>query len=182
MKSLFLALCLSLPVAPHDFFLSILTMRYAPEEKTLDLTWRMTAHDIEHALENVALLKLNSEREHPKADSILNDYLHQHLQVSMDGKVVDWTWVAKELERIALSDPYFIEKKLYPNVDFYSGIILEAMGFPTSMFTPVFAVARTVGWISQWKEQISDPQLKIGRPRQLYLGETERDYIDIESR
>ena len=90
--------------------------------------------------------------------------------------------VAKELERIALEDDYFVSKKLYPNVDFYSGIILEAMGFPTSMFTPIFALARTVGWISQWKEQISDPQLKIGRPRQLYLGETSRDYVDIEKR
>ena len=90
--------------------------------------------------------------------------------------------VAKELERIALEDPYFKEKKLYPNVDFYSGIILDAMGFPTSMFTPIFALARTVGWISQWKEQLADPQLKIGRPRQLYLGETSRDYVDIEKR
>ncbi|WP_108484363.1 citrate synthase [Oceaniglobus ichthyenteri] len=90
--------------------------------------------------------------------------------------------VAKELEKQALNDPYFAEKKLFPNVDFYSGIILEAMGFPTSMFTPIFALARTVGWISQWKEQISDPQLKIGRPRQLYQGMTERDYIDVENR
>ncbi|MEL6609116.1 MAG: citrate synthase [Pseudomonadota bacterium] len=90
--------------------------------------------------------------------------------------------VAKELEKQALSDPYFAEKKLFPNVDFYSGIILEAMGFPTSMFTPIFALARTVGWISQWKEQISDPALKIGRPRQLYQGETMRDYVDIEKR
>ncbi len=90
--------------------------------------------------------------------------------------------VAKELERIALEDPYFIEKKLYPNVDFYSGIILDAMGFPTSMFTPIFAMARTVGWISQWKEQLADPQLKIGRPRQLYLGDVARDYVDIEKR
>ena len=87
--------------------------------------------------------------------------------------------VAKELEYMALNDQYFIEKKLFPNVDFYSGIILEAMGFPTSMFTPIFAVSRTVGWISQWKEMIADPQVKIGRPRQLYLGETLRDYIDI---
>ena len=77
--------------------------------------------------------------------------------------------VAKELEKVALNDAYFIEKKLFPNVDFYSGIILEAMGFPTSMFTPIFAVSRTVGWISQWKEMIADPQMKIGRPRQLYL-------------
>ncbi len=90
--------------------------------------------------------------------------------------------VAKELEKLALEDPYFKDKKLYPNVDFYSGIILDAMGFPTSMFTPIFALARTVGWISQWKEQISDPQLKIGRPRQLYMGETARDYTDIENR
>ena len=90
--------------------------------------------------------------------------------------------VAKELEAQALSDPYFTEKKLFPNVDFYSGIILEAMGFPTSMFTAIFATARTVGWISQWKEMIADPQNKIGRPRQLYLGETARDYVDIENR
>ena len=90
--------------------------------------------------------------------------------------------VAKQLEQMALDDPYFADKKLYPNVDFYSGIILDAMGFPTSMFTPIFALARTVGWISQWKEQISDPQLKIGRPRQLYQGVTQRDYIDVENR
>lgn len=90
--------------------------------------------------------------------------------------------VAKELEKQALQDPYFAEKKLFPNVDFYSGIILEAMGFPTSMFTPIFALARTVGWISQWKEQLNDPQLKIGRPRQLYQGADIRAYVDIEKR
>ncbi|MEO0569430.1 MAG: citrate synthase [Pseudomonadota bacterium] len=90
--------------------------------------------------------------------------------------------VAKELEKQALQDDYFAEKKLFPNVDFYSGIILEAMGFPTSMFTPIFAVSRTVGWISQWKEMLDDPQLKIGRPRQLYQGETLRDYVDMEKR
>ncbi len=90
--------------------------------------------------------------------------------------------VAKELERIALEDEYFVEKKLYPNVDFYSGIILEAMGFPTSMFTPIFAVSRTVGWISQWKEMIADPTQKIGRPRQLYIGQTRRDYTDVAKR
>jgi citrate synthase len=89
---------------------------------------------------------------------------------------------AKELEKQALADPYFSEKKLFPNVDFYSGIILEAMGFPTSMFTPIFALSRTVGWVSQWKEMLNDPQNKIGRPRQLYRGETERDYMDIENR
>jgi citrate synthase len=90
--------------------------------------------------------------------------------------------VAKELEEVALNDEYFVDKKLFPNVDFYSGIILEAMNFPTSMFTPIFAVSRTVGWISQWKEMIADPQVKIGRPRQLYLGEVPRDYTDIEKR
>ena len=89
--------------------------------------------------------------------------------------------VAKELERIALSDDYFISKKLYPNVDFYSGIILEAMGFPTAMFTPIFAISRTVGWISQWKEMITDAG-KIGRPRQLYIGPTQRDYVDVKDR
>ena len=90
--------------------------------------------------------------------------------------------VAKELEAAALLDPYFAEKKLFPNVDFYSGIILEAIGFPMSMFTPIFALSRTVGWISQWKEMISDPTMKIGRPRQLYCGESMRDYVDIEKR
>ncbi|MFV2052604.1 citrate synthase [Aliiroseovarius sp. YM-037] len=90
--------------------------------------------------------------------------------------------VAKELEAKALQDDYFTDKKLFPNVDFYSGIILEAMGFPTSMFTPIFALSRTVGWISQWREMIGDPQQKIGRPRQLYKGATSRSYVDVENR
>jgi len=90
--------------------------------------------------------------------------------------------VAQELEKIALEDPYFVERKLYPNVDFYSGIILEAIGFPTSMFTVLFSVARTVGWISQWKEMIGDPQKKIGRPRQLYNGSPARDYKAVDER
>jgi citrate synthase len=90
--------------------------------------------------------------------------------------------VAMELEKIALSDDYFIQRKLYPNIDFYSGITLKAMGFPTSMFTVLFAVARTVGWISQWSEMIQDPQQKIGRPRQLYTGATTRDYVAIDKR
>ena len=90
--------------------------------------------------------------------------------------------VAMELERIALQDDYFIEKKLYPNIDFYSGITLRAMGFPLSMFTVLFAVARTVGWVAQWKEMIEDPEQKIGRPRQLYIGATERPYVAIEKR
>ena len=90
--------------------------------------------------------------------------------------------LAMELERIALSDPYFVDRKLFPNVDFYSGIILKAMGFPVSMFTVLFAVARTVGWISQWKEMIEEPSLKIGRPRQLYTGATERTYVSLDKR
>ena len=90
--------------------------------------------------------------------------------------------VAMELEKIALTDEYFIEKKLYPNIDFYSGITLKAMGFPTTMFTVLFALARTVGWIAQWKEMIEDPHQKIGRPRQLYTGETTRDYVAIAKR
>jgi citrate synthase len=90
--------------------------------------------------------------------------------------------VAKELEKIALEDDYFVEKKLYPNVDFYSGIILEAMEFPTSMFTPIFALARTVGWLSQWQEMISDPNIKIGRPRQLFTGATHRSYVALNKR
>ena len=90
--------------------------------------------------------------------------------------------VARELEKAALSDHYFIERKLYPNVDFYSGIILRALGFPTSMFTVLFALARTVGWISQWKEMIEDPSQKIGRPRQLYTGAPKRDYVPLTKR
>ena len=90
--------------------------------------------------------------------------------------------VARELEQIALKDDYFIEKKLYPNVDFYSGIILKAMGFPTEMFTVLFALARTTGWVSQWGEMIEDPTQKIGRPRQLFTGDTQRNFINIENR
>ncbi|MDE2562486.1 MAG: citrate synthase [Sphingomonadales bacterium] len=89
---------------------------------------------------------------------------------------------ALRLEEIALSDPYFVEKKLFPNVDFYSGIILSAIGFPTTMFTALFALARTVGWVAQWNEMISDPGQKIGRPRQLYTGPVERDYVPVDKR
>ena len=100
-------------------------------------------------------------------------------QLKIDDPLLE---IARELEEIALSDEYFIEKKLYPNVDFYSGIILEAMDFTTSMFTPIFALARTVGWLAQWQEMISDPTNKIGRPRQLYTGVPYRDYIDLANR
>jgi citrate synthase len=90
--------------------------------------------------------------------------------------------VALQLEEMALNDPYFVEKKLFPNVDFYSGVILSAIGFPTTMFTALFALARTVGWVAQWNEMISDPEQKIGRPRQLYTGPEQRDYVGVDQR
>jgi citrate synthase len=90
--------------------------------------------------------------------------------------------VAMELEKIALEDPYFVERKLYPNVDFYSGIILSAIGIPTNMFTVIFALARTVGWVAQWSEMISEPNQKIGRPRQMYTGPVQRQFIKMEDR
>ena len=90
--------------------------------------------------------------------------------------------LAMELENVALSDEYFVQRKLYPNVDFYSGIILKAMGIPTSMFTPLFALARTTGWVSQWKEMIEEPGQRISRPRQLYTGYAERQFVPIEKR
>jgi len=90
--------------------------------------------------------------------------------------------LAMELERIAVEDEYFVKRKLYPNVDFYSGIILRAIGFPTSMFTVLFALARTVGWVAQWNEMIQDPQQKIGRPRQLYTGEAKRSFVPLHRR
>ena len=90
--------------------------------------------------------------------------------------------LAMELERVALSDPYFIERKLYPNVDFYSGIVLRALGIPTNMFTVIFALARTIGWVSQWNEMVEDVEQKIGRPRQLYRGSVKRDYVPVNKR
>lgn len=96
-----------------------------------------------------------------------------------DNKLLE---IAMELEKVALQDDYFVQRKLYPNVDFYSGIIYEAMGIPSSMFTVLFAVARTAGWMSQWKEMIEDPNQKIGRPRQLYLGHTERNFTEMRDR
>jgi citrate synthase len=90
--------------------------------------------------------------------------------------------LALELEQVALKDEYFVEKKLYPNVDFYSGIIYRALGFQPSMFTVMFAIARTVGWVSHWQEMITDPEHRIGRPRQLYTGPAARDYVDVGKR
>jgi citrate synthase len=106
------------------------------------------------------------------ADDVLDD-------LGVDDPLLE---IAMELEKIALQDDYFIKRKLFPNVDFYSGIILKAMGFPTEMFTVLFAVARTVGWVSQWKEMIEEPSLRIGRPRQLYTGPAARKYVDIDKR
>jgi citrate synthase len=90
--------------------------------------------------------------------------------------------LAKQLEAVALSDDYFISRKLYPNVDFYTGLIYKAMGFPTRMFTVLFALGRLPGWIAQWREMIADPTTKIGRPRQLYIGETERNFVPLGDR
>ncbi len=90
--------------------------------------------------------------------------------------------IAIELEQIALNDDFFIEKRLYPNIDFYTGIIYKAMGFGTKMFTPLFVVGRMPGWIAQWREMMTDPTTKIGRPRQVYTGPTIRDYVPIEDR
>jgi len=116
----------------------------------------------------------------PRA-TVMRDTCHEVLEIMgiKDDPMLD---VALELERIALEDEYFIEKKLYPNIDFYSGITLRAMGFPTEMFTVLFALARTVGWIAQWTEMIEDPSQKIGRPRQLFTGAKDRDYIPVSDR
>lgn len=115
----------------------------------------------------------------PRA-TVMRDTAHKVLaELGVDDPLFD---VAMELEKIALEDEYFIAKKLYPNVDFYSGIILKAMGFPTSMFTVLFALARTSGWIAQWKEMIEDPTQRIGRPRQLYTGAPKRDFVPMDQR
>ncbi|MGL5239048.1 MAG: citrate/2-methylcitrate synthase, partial [Plesiomonas shigelloides] len=116
----------------------------------------------------------------PRA-TVMRDTCHEVLKtLNIQDPLLD---VAMELERIALSDPYFIEKKLYPNVDFYSGIILKAMGIPTSMFTVIFAIARTVGWIAHWNEMHSEGSaLRIARPRQLYTGETQREFHAMHER
>jgi citrate synthase len=116
----------------------------------------------------------------PRA-KVMRESAHEVLELL--GKQDDPTFkVALELEKMALEDPYFVEKKLYPNVDFYSGVILDAIGIPTNMFTVIFALSRTVGWVSQWNEMMGESSRKIGRPRQLYTGEKERDYVDIQER
>jgi citrate synthase len=116
----------------------------------------------------------------PRA-SVMRQTCHEVLKELKleNGKLFE---VALELERVALSDPYFIERKLYPNVDFYSGVVLSAIGIPTNMFTVIFAMARTIGWISQWSEMVGDDEQKIGRPRQVYRGATRRDFVAMEKR
>ena len=116
----------------------------------------------------------------PRA-KVMRDTCHQVLD-ELDAREEPLLKVAMELERIALEDEYFVEKKLYPNIDFYSGITLKAMGFPTEMFTVLFALARTTGWIAQWSEMVEDPSQKIGRPRQVFTGATERDYVPASKR
>ncbi|MGB1298166.1 MAG: citrate synthase [Psychrobium sp.] len=114
-------------------------------------------------------------KNHDPRATVMRETCHEVLsELSIDDPLLD---VAMELERIALEDPYFIEKKLYPNVDFYSGIVMRAMGIPVSMFTVIFALSRTVGWISHWKEMLGQPGHKIGRPRQLYTGAAARDFV-----
>ncbi len=120
-------------------------------------------------------------KNHDPRASVLRESTHEVLD-ELGVKDEPLLELAMELERIALEDNYFAERKLFPNVDFYSGIILKAIGFPTSMFTVLFAVARTVGWIAQWKEMIEDPSQRIGRPRQLYVGEDARKFVPIEKR
>lgn len=115
----------------------------------------------------------------PRA-TVMRESAHEVLkELNISDPLLD---VAMELERIALEDPYFIEKKLYPNVDFYSGIILKAIGIPTNMFTVIFALSRTVGWISHWHEMMGEPNQKIGRPRQLYTGQAQRDFTPLADR
>ena len=115
----------------------------------------------------------------PRAE-VIKESAHEVLsELNISDPLLD---IALELEKIALKDKYFIEKQLYPNVDFYSGIILKAIGFPTSMFTVLFSIGRTIGWVSQWKEMIEDPTNKIGRPRQLYTGSKKREYQIMETR
>ncbi|HEU4590775.1 MAG TPA: citrate/2-methylcitrate synthase, partial [Steroidobacteraceae bacterium] len=116
----------------------------------------------------------------PRA-KIIRDMCHKVLQKlgKSDNPLLE---LAQRLEEIALKDEYFIARKLYPNVDFYSGIIYSALGIPRSMFTVMFAIARTVGWVAHWQEMISDPAMRIGRPRQLYTGPTQRNYVEITRR
>jgi citrate synthase len=114
----------------------------------------------------------------PRA-KIIKQTADQVFQVTGRNPLLD---IALELERIALEDEYFIKHKLYPNVDFYSGIIYQAMGFPVDMFPVLFAIPRTTGWVAQWREMVTDPEQKIARPRQVFIGPRRRDFVPIEKR
>ena len=114
----------------------------------------------------------------PRA-TVIKDTAHQVFEVTGKNPLLD---IALELERIALQDEYFVSRRLYPNVDFYSGLIYQAMGFEPRMFPVLFAIGRTAGWIAQWEEMLKDPERKIARPRQVYVGEGERDYIAVDRR
>ena len=114
----------------------------------------------------------------PRA-KIIKDAAHDVFEVTGKNPLLD---IALELERIALEDDYFVKRRLYPNVDFYSGLIYQSMGLPTSMFTVLFAIARTPGWLAQWKEMLEDPETRIARPRQVYTGYDERDYVPMSKR
>ena len=117
----------------------------------------------------------------PRA-TIIREMAHKVLDALPNNKETPMFELARKLEEVALNDDYFKEKNLYPNVDFYSGIIYKALGIPTSMFTVMFALGRSVGWVSHWREMISDPKGKIARPRQLYIGADTRDYVPIAKR
>ena len=110
---------------------------------------------------------------------IIKDLAHQVFEITGRNELID---IAMELERIALEEDYFIERKLYPNVDFYSGLIYQAMNFPIDFFPVLFAIGRTVGWLAQWEEMLNDDEQKIARPRQIYLGEGSRDYVPMDKR
>jgi citrate synthase len=110
---------------------------------------------------------------------IIKRHADEVLNLTGTNRLLD---IALELEQIALQDDYFIERRLYPNVDFYSGIIYQALGFPSEMFPVLFAIPRTVGWLAQWREMITDPEQKIARPRQVYVGEPRRDYVPMDKR
>ena len=131
--------------------------------------------------ERIDVSHLNKPELNKGVANVLRKYCHRLLN-EIDDNNIPLLKLANKLEEIALNDDYFIKKKLYPNVDFYSGIILKAMGFPTDMFTVLFAVARTVGWVAQWNEMITDPVQRIGRPRQLYTGNSIRDFIELKNR
>ena len=132
--------------------------------------------------------RLDEDRRNGKAGTMHRSVIIQKIckelleKLGPDNEYQELFDTAHELEKIALADEYFVKRNLYPNVDFYSGIILLAMGIPLNMFTVIFAMARTVGWISQWNEMIADDDFRIGRPRQLYTGSDTRDYVDIQNR